>query len=182
DGLGHNVLLFSLAAPDGSLWFTYDVNPNTTPSGVTRYDGKRFIHFSEAEGVPKEVRQMAATRSGDVWFATRSGLMRYDGQRFTLLTDSDGLPSSIVSSLAYAPDDSLWLGTANGVSHYQNGKFTNYGQADGVPNVRLFRAFLDVKGRPWFSLTSVAGGGALLRDGEKFRRLSTEDGMLGNTL
>ena len=45
DGLAHNTVWAIHSDPDGVLWFG-------TSRGVSRYDGKGFITFTPADGLP----------------------------------------------------------------------------------------------------------------------------------
>ena len=183
DGLSANSVLYSLAAPDGTLWFSYGFYRDNPPkSGTTRCDGIKFTNFSEEEGVPRQIRGMAATTNGEVWFGTRTGLLRYDGRKFTTFTEKDGLANSFISSIACALDGSLWLATFEGISHYSNGKFTNYGPAEGVPNATYLKAFCDRAGLLWFVPSWRTGRGALMFDGKTFRSLTTDNGLGGNNV
>ena len=59
------------------LWFS------TWQSGVSCYDGTRFINFSEIDGLASDqVWSIAEDRRGRLWFATYAGVSCYDGERF----------------------------------------------------------------------------------------------------
>jgi len=58
-------------AKDGSLWFG-------SGTGVVRYDGSRWDHFTAQEGLPhNQVNALCATRAGAVYVGTEAGLCRF---------------------------------------------------------------------------------------------------------
>ena len=46
DGLGHTGVWVGYRAPDGAIWL------GTGAGGVSKYDGQKFVHFTEADSVP----------------------------------------------------------------------------------------------------------------------------------
>jgi ligand-binding sensor domain-containing protein len=78
EGLSNNFVMSILEARSGDIWFgTYD--------GVSKYDGKSFVNFTEEEGISnKYIRTILEDRSGNLWFGTfGGGITKYDGKFFT---------------------------------------------------------------------------------------------------
>jgi ligand-binding sensor domain-containing protein len=73
-------------ADDGSLWF------GTRYGGVSRYDGKMFVNFTEKDGLAyNDVRAICCAPNGNLWFGTQNGVSRYDGEKFVTFRTEDGL-------------------------------------------------------------------------------------------
>ncbi|NKB68939.1 MAG: response regulator [Candidatus Latescibacteria bacterium] len=103
EGLGHSV-----AAGRGrrrGSWLNYDVQDGlpalgihaigedsqgyvwlATESGLSRFDGRRFLTFTPAHGLPSNaVVSMCWDRDGRLWLGTHPGFCRFDGRRFEKL-------------------------------------------------------------------------------------------------
>ncbi len=141
--LGHNV---TLCDKNGNLWFA------TNGAGVSRYDGKSFVNFTQAHGLPNNfVYGMAEAPNGDIWFVTYgAGICRYDGHRFTNFTTAQGLADNRVISCAIDKRGRVWVGTMGfGLSCYDGHAFTNLLVSDNRrQNVVKSLAF-DSKGTLW---------------------------------
>ena len=70
DGLAGNIV-YSLAQDrEGVMWFG-------TNRGVSRWDGKTFKNFREAQGLLNDnVYALAVGPDGDVWVGTKKGVAR----------------------------------------------------------------------------------------------------------
>ncbi|MBC7796426.1 MAG: hypothetical protein H7Z37_06115 [Pyrinomonadaceae bacterium] len=74
-------------------------------------------------GLPSDnVRAIAQTSDGVLWFGTDNGLARFDGRRVQTFTPKNA-DSNKILTLKIADDDSLWIGTQNGAIIYKNGDF-----------------------------------------------------------
>ncbi len=74
-------------------------------------------------GLPSNnVRAIAQTADGVLWFGTDGGLAKFDGRGVekVSLPDSD---AQVVYALAVSPDGSLWIGTDKGAIRFAGGKF-----------------------------------------------------------
>jgi hypothetical protein len=62
-----------------NLWFS-----SGRDSGVTRYDGTRFVNFTTRDGLyNNSVWSILEDSAGNIWFGTKNvGLCRYDGKSF----------------------------------------------------------------------------------------------------
>src|SRR5258708_28902494 len=59
---------------DGFLWFGSD-------QAVLRYDGKSFLFFDKADGLPCEwVSSIQSSPDREVWFAGDGGIARHDAR------------------------------------------------------------------------------------------------------
>ena len=84
-------------------------------------------------GLPSDnVRAVAQTGDGILWFGTPNGLARFDGRRvenFSL----PNLPSSDILALQTAADGTLWIGTKAGAGRLINNEFVPVGDTLGKP-------------------------------------------------
>ena len=99
-GLGSDVIVSSLAARDGTLWF------GSYEGGLVSWRDGRFTAYRAGQGdglVHNSIWALAEDRQGNVWIGTLGGgVQRLDcqtGRFITLNTDNSPLPSNYISSL-----------------------------------------------------------------------------------
>lgn len=74
-------------------------------------------------GLPSDnVRAIAQTGDGVLWFATDNGLARFDGRRVSSVALDAGNSNKILA-LESDAKGALWIGTNTGAFRYQDGKF-----------------------------------------------------------
>ena len=171
-GLAQESILAMVQDRDGFMWFG-------TQSGLSRYDGYRFVNYRSEIGNPRSlasnwVRVLHLDRHGRMWLGTDGGLNRYDPatRSFTLYAPHEptrrGSGNRQIKTMVGDGADGLWIGTADGLQHFdiETGKFTVWHH---VPNdVRTLRddsigaLALDADGRLWIG--SVAGLDSLAPD------------------
>ncbi len=84
-------------------------------------------------GLPSEnVRAVAQTPDGILWFGTHNGLARFDGRRVQIV-NLENLPSAGVLTLQTDVDGTLWIGTEAGAGRLINDKFTLVEETRGKP-------------------------------------------------
>ncbi|MEZ2445577.1 histidine kinase [Chitinophaga sp. RCC_12] len=67
DGLANATVYAATQDKDGFIWFA-------TPTGVSKFDGKRFRNYAKKDGLTdNEVVKLAADSKGRVWFFTLNG-------------------------------------------------------------------------------------------------------------
>ncbi|WP_312184392.1 ligand-binding sensor domain-containing protein, partial [Massilia timonae] len=158
-GLAQESVLSIVQDRDGFMWFG-------TQSGLSRYDGYRFVHYRSEIGNPRSlssnwVRVLHLDRHGRMWLGTDGGLNRYDPatRSFTLYAPHEptrrGTGNRQIKAMIGDGKDGLWIGTADGLQHFdtETGKFTVWHH---VPNdERTLRddgiqaLALDADGRLW---------------------------------
>jgi len=154
DGLADNMVNAIGQDREGALWFG-------TYRGVSRYDGKEFITFTNEDGLAHDyVRTIHRDSSGIMWFGTNWGISRYDGRKFDPpLRTADGLPSNSIGAIHCDVDGALWLGTGwwtgagKGVSRYDGKKFENFSSEDGLSHNTVW-AIHSEPGIIWFGTHS----------------------------
>ena len=185
DGLAPNVVYGIYRAADGVMWLTI-------PSGVARYDGRKFVNFAEKDGLADndEVTAIHGDPDGVMWFGTKGGVSRYDGKGFVNFTVKNGLAHNNVRDIYVDPDGVMWFGTDGGVSRYDGkeskfssqfrfsdeNKFVNFTVKNGLAhnNVR------DIYGAPDGVMWFATADGVSRYDGKKFVNFTTEDGLVHN--
>jgi diguanylate cyclase (GGDEF)-like protein len=121
------------SSPDGVLWA---VGRN----GLSRFDGKQWLHFTTAHGLLQdEVVEAAAVSRDEVWFRYSdalglSRLLLVDGKpQITHFGLAEGLPSLDVYMLGADHEGNLWAGGALGLTEFsRNGHTLRFTQADGL--------------------------------------------------
>jgi ligand-binding sensor domain-containing protein len=108
--------------------------------GLSRFDGKQWLHFSTANGLLQdEVVEAAAVSRDEVWFRYSdalglSCLRLVDGKpRLTHYGLADGLPSLDVYMLGADHEGDVWAGCAFGLTEFSRKCHTlRYTRADGL--------------------------------------------------
>lgn len=158
----------------GYLWFG-------TSFGLSRYDGKQFIHYTVEEGLPSNViLSLLEDSRGVIWIGTDNGLSRYDGHTFTHYLHDAPQGNIGVRTLLEASSGDLWLGTfSHGVLRFSPaaGQFTHYTSRTGLTHDRIEDIIEDSHGHLW-----IATRGGLSRftpdeDYGTFRQYRMQDGL-----
>ena len=133
----------------GNIWFTSNTD------GVYRFDGKKFINFTEKDGLGSNyVYCLMEDQSGHIWAGTADGASYYDGNKFTPVPiteikinhpvyrkteiDSYGVPypsENYVWSLMQDRSGVIWFGTFDEVYLYDGKIFTLFSENNGILNL-----------------------------------------------
>jgi diguanylate cyclase (GGDEF)-like protein len=121
------------SSPDGVLWAI-------GRSGISRFDGEHWLHFTTADGLLQDdVVEAAPVSRDEVWFHYAdalglSCLRLIDGKpHVTHYGLADGLPSLDVYMLGADHDGNIWAGGASGLTEFlHNGHTLRFTQADGL--------------------------------------------------
>jgi diguanylate cyclase (GGDEF)-like protein len=121
------------SSPDGVLWAF-------GRTGISRFDGKNWLHFSTNDGLRQnEVVEAAAVSRDELWFrySDALGLTRLtltDGKpSVTHFGISEGLPSLEVYMLGADHHGNVWAGGAYGLTEFlRNGHYRRFTRADGL--------------------------------------------------
>ncbi len=152
-GLTSDVVVSSLRASDGSLWF------GSFNGGLTHYINGRFKAYHTADGLANEsVWSIAETHDGRIALGTLGGgvqiLTPQSGQFVTYNTHTSPIPSDYISGLSFDAADRLVIGHSLGVSIYdfRTRKCNNLQQTrHGKPfsNSNCNQVFTDSRGLIW---------------------------------
>jgi diguanylate cyclase (GGDEF)-like protein len=121
------------SSPDGVLWAI-------GRGGLSRFDGKQWMHFTTADGLLEdEIVEAAAINANEVWFhyADALGLTclrLVDGKpQVTHFGLAEGLPSLDVYMLGADHEGNVWAGGAFGLTEFiRNGHTLRFTRADGL--------------------------------------------------
>jgi len=125
----------------GNIWGT------TWNKGLIKYDGKKIVYFSIANGLSLESSWgLKIDREGIIWVGTfGAGLDRFRGERFVHFTKAEGLCSDVVNSIRFNKNGTFWVGTEEGVNYFDpfQNKFVSFNKNIGLPEDRLTGIALD---------------------------------------
>jgi ligand-binding sensor domain-containing protein len=158
-GLRHNSLYCLLEDHLGALWL------GTAGAGVTRFDGRNFMHFGMEQGFDaNHVFGMVQARDSALWFATDAGIFRFDGHGFKRYSKANGLPVDRTVELFEDRDGGIWSTTADGgLVRLRNDSLVVLPPSEGM-TWRVTAISQDPAGRMWFG----SPGGLHLYDGNAF--------------
>jgi len=170
-------------APNGDLWLGHIL----WGTGVLGYNGKRYVNFTTADGLPHNlVTSIQSTSDGVAWFGMwGGGISCYDGTGLINFTLQDGLLSNIVKHLYIDPDGVIWVAAGSaivglergGLFRYDPRGFVNFTTRDGLPSNSISTLQYSPDGALWIG---TFGSGVSRYDGKKFLNFTTQDGLVGN--
>src|SRR5262245_59162005 len=107
-----------LCASNGTVWIA-DLN------GLVSYDGKRFQHFTEAQGLASNIiSQLVEDNDRNIWLGSYGGLMRLKPNGLTTFDLRDGLVDRRVHSIYETDSGELYVVTDNwNISGFREGVF-----------------------------------------------------------
>lgn len=102
----------------GAVW------AGTWGGGLSRFDGKKWVSYTTAEGLPgNHIFMLRVDEKDQLWIGTNNGLTRWQDGKFTkAMTMADGLFANNVFAMASSPDGSMWIGSFGGVAHLRPAK------------------------------------------------------------
>lgn len=102
----------------GNVW------AGTWGGGLSRFDGKKWVSYTTAEGLPgNHVFMLHQDPKGRLWIGTNNGLTQWqDGKFAKAMTTADGLFANNIFAMATTPEGDLWVGSFGGVAHLRPGK------------------------------------------------------------
>jgi len=166
-----------LEAQDGTYWFASMGGATSTGTGVYRFDGKTWAHFTTENGLPaNEVTSMMEAPDGALWFGTLCcGAARYDGRTWTTFTSAHGLASEDIRALAAAPNWALWFGTGeHGASRFFEGRWETFNARNGLHGNTVGGIFTIPDGDLLFSTSDGSTAGLDRFDGQVWIPYPTE--------
>jgi signal transduction histidine kinase/ligand-binding sensor domain-containing protein len=109
--------------------------------------------WTEREGAPPEINDIAQAPDGSLWLGSGEGLYRFDGFTFEhvrSIDDHSPAPTEIFSLLAASNGD-LWIGTTlNGVILLRKGEVRRFPKFEGLPlNTSVESLGEDLDGTIW---------------------------------
>jgi ligand-binding sensor domain-containing protein/serine phosphatase RsbU (regulator of sigma subunit) len=161
-GMSSSYIKRVLVDKAGNIWF------GTNGGGVSKYDGKTFLHFTEKNGLSSnKILTIFQDHKGNIWFGTEGGgVCCFNGENFLWLRTEEGLGNNTVLSVYEDKSGKMWFGTnGNGVYSYDGKSLTAFTEKEGLSNNDVRSILQDSKGNMWFGTT---GSGACKYDGTSF--------------
>lgn len=102
----------------GNVW------AGTWGGGLSRYDGKKWVSYTTADGLPgNHVFMLHQDQKGRLWIGTNNGLTQWqDGKFAKAMTTADGLFANNVFAMATTGEGDLWIGSYGGVARLRSAK------------------------------------------------------------
>jgi ligand-binding sensor domain-containing protein len=181
EGLCDNTVVSIAQDAGGNMWFG-------THAGATRYDGKKFVSYVEAQGLSGAGCKMFVDSKGSIWAGTNDGAFIFNGTGFEPFV----LPNPKIDNLTYKmivgkvwgimedKNGSIWFSRDGyGACKYDGSTFAHYTQAEGLCSNNVSNIVEDNKGNLWIACLSsdlpVAdkSGGLCRFDGKTFTKYPT---------
>ncbi|HEY0564298.1 MAG TPA: two-component regulator propeller domain-containing protein, partial [Terriglobales bacterium] len=144
-----------------------------TPKGIDRIARGSVEHIVDAS----DVRSIAVTDRGEIWFASRSGIQVFARGKLEAVT----IPESVARSaqtLSSAGSD-VWVGSTNGVSHIDaQRRVTSFDAQSGLPSNNVTALYADRSGTIWIG---TARGIARFAAG-RVEAISPREGFAANSI
>lgn len=170
-GMSSSFIRSTFTDNKGNLWF------GSNGGGVSRYDGKSFLHFTEKNGLSNnKVLAIFQDSKSRMWFGTEGGgVCGYNGLDFLWITEDEGLGNNTVLSIAEGANGVMWFGTnGGGVSAFDGKTLTNFTEKEGLNDGQVRSILKDKKGNMWFG---TFGAGACKFDGTSFYYFGEDEGL-----
>jgi ligand-binding sensor domain-containing protein len=120
EGLNSNNVQTIAEDNEGNIWIgtrvaekdNADTNKRTGNGGLNKFDGDKFVHFSEIDGLSeRDVFTIFKDKSNDLWISSTSyGVYKFANNEFV----NYKVPTSTMSFLKDKKDN-IWLGCAGGL-------------------------------------------------------------------
>jgi len=131
DGLSDNYILSVYQDSYGYLWIG-------TANGLNRFDGKRFINFGLAQGLPSlSVDKIYEDHNHRLWIGTRNGIAELKGDSCYSYPVNDKQQISFVSGFIEPEPSKLWATTNKGLYELQNDHWEKITLDKGFENASI---------------------------------------------
>ena len=147
-------------APDGSVWFVFEVLDLAQPVDAQLVRFKAGVFTSYQLGRSVGASFSLTDREGNFWLGSSTGLRRLRPQLITTLSVKDGLINNEVYPLLQTNAGDIFIGTSHGISRYSAGKITDAGLK--YANNAQFNTrglWEDPSGRLWLGFQGEGGFG-----------------------
>jgi ligand-binding sensor domain-containing protein len=141
---------------DGKLWLA-------TLEGIYSFDGKKFIQYTEKDGLPeKSTYSVEVDVYDQLWIGTQNGIGLWKNGKF-LIANVDELAGANTINFLESHQQQIWIGTNNGLyrADLKNNMdlstilFEHHGLNEGLRSLEtnLNSSYIDLKGNLWFGTT-----------------------------
>ena len=144
---------------EGNLWIGSRAN-----AGLLRFDGRRFTHYSTADGLPSDsVGRVFQDREGTRWVPTEGGLARLTLRSMSSYSTADGLEADNSYPIFQDSRGDILIGGWSGLTRYRDGTFTPVSREFGVDGHNMTALAEDREGAIWIGTFGV--GARRVKDG-----------------
>jgi ligand-binding sensor domain-containing protein/two-component sensor histidine kinase len=145
DGLPQSQVYAMCEDNRGYIWL------GTRGGGVSRFDGKVFVTFTEEEGLfSNYVRCIYQDTKGNLWFGTDEGVSQYNGHSFTNYSEVNGLSVKMANSICEDQQGRMCIGTENNGIVFIDGKQTlALTKKEGLADSKVHCIYPDKQHRLW---------------------------------
>jgi ligand-binding sensor domain-containing protein/signal transduction histidine kinase len=150
DPLAHASVLALTEDAEGNIWV------GTEADGLHILRDQRFKSYGAREGLSSDATSTVVEGdAGKLWIGTNGGgldVLRLGADTQGLAktyTMPDVLLSSVILSLAAAPNGDLWVGTPDGLNRIRGSAVDSYTDADGLPDDFIRSLLADADGSLW---------------------------------
>jgi signal transduction histidine kinase/ligand-binding sensor domain-containing protein len=170
---GFNTRTINSIAEDnkGALWVG-------TPSGLARFEGSNFSHFTTTNGLPNDfVSNVHVARSGTVWITTRGGICQFKNDKPELVQFQTDSPGRNPESLGVYEDrrGKLWaFGDTYLVNLTDNKHLNHFGSGDAA-STRIWSLCEGRNGELWIG---TSGKGLYCFAEDKFLPATLHNGEI----
>ncbi len=159
----------------GNYWIA------TQTSGVYRYDGKRFRHYTQDDGLASNIVISVYVDSSDrIWFGTyQGGVSMFDGRHFVNHREN-GLTNEVIMGFYEDSRGILWCRpNEDGLYRMVNGRFRHLDKKNGLVDNYVLKIFEDSQHNLWFG---TLGGGVSELAKFTFEVFQDVDGLPDNSV
>ncbi len=159
----------------GNYWIA------TQSSGIYRYDGKKFAHFTTDNGLANDIVISIFVDSHDhVWCGTyQGGVSMYDGHRF-INHRENGLTNEVIMGFFEDSRGILWCRpNEDGIFRLLNGRFQHIDKKNNLVDNYILKIFEDNQQNIWFG---TLGGGVSEYSKFSFEVFQDIDGLPDNSV
>ncbi len=169
ESLANSEVISIFEDSEGHLWF------GTDGDGVWHYlgDGELDLYSTSQGFINNQIRAIAQSENGDIWFATRNGLTLLRNGNLQTFTTQDGLPENRIRDLGIDSNGIIWIATREGISRFNGAVFQNFGMNEGLIDSRVQSLSISEDGSIWLG---TEGGVSRFSEGS-FKNFTSTQGL-----
>lgn len=182
ESIGRKSVVSIFEDRDDNMWF------GVGGLGISRYDGKTFTIYTEADGLVYEsIETISQGEDGHLWFGGEysSGISRFDpseksDRAWTMYEKNrDGIVSTTVKDILHDRQGICWTATPRGLQRFDGKDWRVLKKKDGLPQTNVRKVYQDREGNLW---VGTRGAGVGRYDGVQWETFDISDGLASNVI